>query len=64
MVCYVKGKIVFNHATVALQKSLSCANVHWLFEGRKVVPSALECCLFSKWWLYTKWLLPVPRTYP
>ena len=53
MVCCVKGKIVFNHATVAFQKSLSFSNVHWLFEG-KVVPSALEYCLFSKWLLYAK----------
>lgn len=48
MVYCVKGKIVFNHATVAFQKSLSLSNVRWLFEGRKVVPFALESCLF-KW---------------
>lgn len=54
MVCCVKGKIVFNHATVAFQKSLSFSNVHWLFEGRKLVPSALECRLFNKRLLYAK----------
>lgn len=53
-VCCVKGKIVFNHTTVAFQKSLCFSDVLRLLEGRRVVPSAWECFLLDKWSLCAK----------